>query len=76
MLRIYAYLCSISFCTRPGAQLEVSQQQHSDPCKQLQGADITLHTILLGEGGTIYAARTLDQSKMLGIDPQRSTKLA
>eukprot|EP00983_Pelagomonas_calceolata_P134074 1162023-Pelagomonas_calceolata.AAC.5 len=34
--------------TRPGAQLEASQQQHSELCKQLQGAEITLYTILLG----------------------------
>eukprot|EP00983_Pelagomonas_calceolata_P039541 1137222-Pelagomonas_calceolata.AAC.8 len=36
----------------------------------------TLHTILLGVGGTIYNAHTLDQFKQLGIDPQRCTKLA
>eukprot|EP00983_Pelagomonas_calceolata_P063045 1147564-Pelagomonas_calceolata.AAC.3 len=33
--------------TRPGAHLEASQQQRSELCKQLQGAMITLHTILL-----------------------------
>eukprot|EP00983_Pelagomonas_calceolata_P121080 1160765-Pelagomonas_calceolata.AAC.8 len=37
--------------TRPGAQLEASQQQHRELCKQLQGAEITLHTILLGVVG-------------------------
>eukprot|EP00983_Pelagomonas_calceolata_P059660 1146029-Pelagomonas_calceolata.AAC.1 len=64
----------INYCedTRPGAQLQASQQQHSELCKQLQGADITLHTIFLGVGGTIYTAHTLDQFKKLGIDPQRS----
>eukprot|EP00983_Pelagomonas_calceolata_P082976 1156055-Pelagomonas_calceolata.AAC.2 len=36
---------------RPGAQLEASQQQHSELCKQLQGEEITLHTILLGVCG-------------------------
>eukprot|EP00983_Pelagomonas_calceolata_P120484 1160712-Pelagomonas_calceolata.AAC.2 len=43
-------LIEIKYCadTRPGAQLEASQQQHSKLCKQLQGAEITLHTILLG----------------------------
>eukprot|EP00983_Pelagomonas_calceolata_P085593 1156595-Pelagomonas_calceolata.AAC.3 len=40
------------------------------------GAEITLHTILLDVGGTIYIAHTLDQLKKLGIDPQRPTKLA
>eukprot|EP00983_Pelagomonas_calceolata_P039507 1137213-Pelagomonas_calceolata.AAC.1 len=50
------HLIEIIFCkdTSPGAQLEASQQQY----KQIQGAEITLHTILLG------------------IDPQRTTKLA
>eukprot|EP00983_Pelagomonas_calceolata_P083343 1156139-Pelagomonas_calceolata.AAC.8 len=28
---------------RPGAQLKASQQQHSELCKQLQGAEITPH---------------------------------
>eukprot|EP00983_Pelagomonas_calceolata_P003849 124815-Pelagomonas_calceolata.AAC.1 len=37
---------------KPGAQLEASQQQHSELCKQLQGAETTLHTILLVVGGT------------------------
>eukprot|EP00983_Pelagomonas_calceolata_P053859 1143457-Pelagomonas_calceolata.AAC.1 len=59
--------------TRPGALLEASKHQHSELCKQIQG---TLHTILLGVGGTIYTAHTLDPFKQLGIDPQRSTKLA
>eukprot|EP00983_Pelagomonas_calceolata_P126668 1161328-Pelagomonas_calceolata.AAC.2 len=42
--------------TRPGVQLEVSRQQHSELC-ELQGAEITLHTILLGVGGIINAAQ-------------------
>eukprot|EP00983_Pelagomonas_calceolata_P080681 1155246-Pelagomonas_calceolata.AAC.1 len=41
-----------------------------------QGAEITLHIILLGEGGTIYTAHALNQFKKLGIDLQRSNKLA
>eukprot|EP00983_Pelagomonas_calceolata_P000618 22319-Pelagomonas_calceolata.AAC.1 len=32
---------------RPGAQLEASQHQHSELCKQLQGAEITLDAIFL-----------------------------
>eukprot|EP00983_Pelagomonas_calceolata_P033742 1057380-Pelagomonas_calceolata.AAC.2 len=32
----------------PGAQLEAPQQQHSELCKQLQGAKIILHTVLPG----------------------------
>eukprot|EP00983_Pelagomonas_calceolata_P079209 1154568-Pelagomonas_calceolata.AAC.11 len=35
---------------RPGSQLKASQQQQSELCKQLQGAETTLHTILLGCG--------------------------
>eukprot|EP00983_Pelagomonas_calceolata_P080253 1155076-Pelagomonas_calceolata.AAC.1 len=60
---------------RPGAQLEASHQQHSAPCKQVQNVVITLHTILLGVGGIIYTAHTLDQIRELVIGPQRSTKL-
>eukprot|EP00983_Pelagomonas_calceolata_P123287 1160991-Pelagomonas_calceolata.AAC.3 len=48
--------------SRPGAQLK-PQQQHKQLCQQLQGAKITLHTILLGVDGTVYTARTLDQLK-------------
>eukprot|EP00983_Pelagomonas_calceolata_P120102 1160674-Pelagomonas_calceolata.AAC.3 len=36
--------------TRHGAQLEAKQQQHSELCKQVQGAEITLHTTILGVG--------------------------
>eukprot|EP00983_Pelagomonas_calceolata_P022640 712780-Pelagomonas_calceolata.AAC.1 len=35
---------------RPGAQLEASQQQHSVLCKQLEGAEITLHTLQIYSG--------------------------
>jgi len=58
--------------------IQASQQQHSEVCKQFQGAEITLHTswFLLGVGVTIYTAHTLDKVKQLGINPQRSAKLA
>eukprot|EP00983_Pelagomonas_calceolata_P052021 1142657-Pelagomonas_calceolata.AAC.8 len=74
----YIHLTETKYCedTRPCAELEASQQQYSELCKQLQGAETTLHAILLGVGGTIYTALTLDQLKKPGIDPQRSTKLA
>eukprot|EP00983_Pelagomonas_calceolata_P074056 1152384-Pelagomonas_calceolata.AAC.3 len=62
--------------TRPVFQLEASQQQHRELSKQLQSAEITLHTILLGVGGTIYTAHTPDRLIQLGIYLQRSTKLA
>eukprot|EP00983_Pelagomonas_calceolata_P080283 1155083-Pelagomonas_calceolata.AAC.2 len=77
--------------TRFDVQLEASKQQHSELqlfaqhselqlfaqlCKQLQGAEITFHSILLGVGGNIYTAHTLDQFKKLGIGSQRSETLA
>eukprot|EP00983_Pelagomonas_calceolata_P046097 1139996-Pelagomonas_calceolata.AAC.2 len=63
----HIHLIEIKYCedTRPGAQLEASQQQHSELCKNIQGVETTLHTILLGVGGTIYTAHTLDQFKKL-----------
>jgi hypothetical protein len=41
-----------------------------------QGASVTLHTILLGVGGTIYNTHTLKPFKELGIDSQKVKKLA
>eukprot|EP00983_Pelagomonas_calceolata_P084424 1156356-Pelagomonas_calceolata.AAC.3 len=43
-------------------------------CKKLQGTKITLYTILLGVGGTICTAHTLDQFRKQDIDLQRSTE--
>eukprot|EP00983_Pelagomonas_calceolata_P006775 221547-Pelagomonas_calceolata.AAC.1 len=56
-------LVDIKYCedTRPGAQEEASEQQHSEQCKRLQGAETTLHKILLSVGGCNYTAHTLDQ---------------
>ena len=62
--------------TRPAPQLEASRSQHKDLCKSLQGARITLHSILLGVGGTIYTSHTIDHFSQLGLDSQRATKLA
>ena len=42
----------------------------------LQGASVTLHTILLGVGGTIYNNHTLEPLQELGLDSQRVKKLA
>eukprot|EP00983_Pelagomonas_calceolata_P052551 1142891-Pelagomonas_calceolata.AAC.2 len=76
--RVLRSMRETNYCidTRPGAQLEASQEQDSELCKQLQAAEITLHTILLGVGGIVYTAHTLDLLEHMGIDPQRSTKLA
>eukprot|EP00983_Pelagomonas_calceolata_P016736 526841-Pelagomonas_calceolata.AAC.1 len=37
----HIHLIRIKYCedTRPGAQLEASQQQHKELCKQLQGVE-------------------------------------
>ncbi|KAF5827651.1 hypothetical protein DUNSADRAFT_315 [Dunaliella salina] len=52
------------------------RRQHRKLSKQLRGAKITLHSILLDVDGTIYTAPTIDKFKKLGIDYQRPTKLA
>eukprot|EP00983_Pelagomonas_calceolata_P052768 1142999-Pelagomonas_calceolata.AAC.3 len=40
------------------------------------GIAVTLHTILLGVGGTCYIEHTLNQFKQLGLDHQRAIILA
>ena len=60
----------------PREQLRASAQQDSDICKHLQGATVTLHTILLGVGDVIYVPHTLKPLKQLGINYQRAKKLA
>eukprot|EP00983_Pelagomonas_calceolata_P072636 1151808-Pelagomonas_calceolata.AAC.3 len=69
------HICSIEikYCedTRPGAQLEASQQQHSELCLQLQDhcRDHSPHN---PPGcGWEYTAHILDQFRKLGSDPQR-----
>ena len=52
------------------------QEQHKDLCSILQGASVTLYTILLGVGGTIYNNYTLKPHKDLGLDSQRLKILA
>ena len=68
----------VKYCedTRLRKQLEASAQQHSELCKHLQGATVTLHTILLGVGGVMYVPHTVTPLKQLGINDQRSKKLA
>eukprot|EP00983_Pelagomonas_calceolata_P123098 1160971-Pelagomonas_calceolata.AAC.1 len=61
---------------RPGQQLEAAQRQHADLCKLINATVVTLHTILLGVGGTCYTEHTLNQFKQLGLDHQRANKLA
>eukprot|EP00983_Pelagomonas_calceolata_P045593 1139813-Pelagomonas_calceolata.AAC.1 len=71
-------LIEIKYCedTRPGRQLEAVQRQHSDLCKLISAEVVTLHTILLGIGGTCYTEHTLNQFRQLGLDHQRAFKLA
>ena len=73
------HLVEIKYCedTRPSNQLEAAQQQHKNLCdNQLRGKTIMLHTILLGVGGSIYIPHTLQHFTDLGLDLQRSKKLA
>ena len=58
--------------TKPQKQLSAAQEQHKGLCSILQGASVTLHTILFGVGGTIYNNHTPE----LGVESQRVKKLA
>ena len=71
------HLVEVKYCedTRPKKQLEANTQQHSEPCKHLQGARVNLHTILLGVGGVIYVPHILEPLKQLCIIDQRAKKL-
>jgi len=48
-IRRHIHLLEVKFCedTRPAPQLEASRLQHRDLCKHLQGAQVTLHSVLL-----------------------------
>eukprot|EP00983_Pelagomonas_calceolata_P085358 1156533-Pelagomonas_calceolata.AAC.3 len=74
----HVHLFEIMYCedTRPGQQLEASQRQHADHCKLISAKAVTLHTILLGVGGTCYTDHTLNQFKQRGLDHQRANELA
>ncbi len=62
----------------PRSQLEAAHHQHGVLCQHLcrAAAIISLHTILLGEGGTIYSPYSLEPLKRLGLGPLKATKLA
>jgi hypothetical protein len=68
----------IEYCedTRPQNQLSAAQEQHKSLCTFLSGASVTLHTILLGVGGTIYNNHTLEPFKELGLGSQIAVKIA
>eukprot|EP00983_Pelagomonas_calceolata_P052762 1142998-Pelagomonas_calceolata.AAC.1 len=69
---------NLKYCedTRPGQQLEAAQRQRADLCKLIHAKVVTLHTIILGVGGTCFTEHTLNQFKQLGLDHQRANKLA
>ena len=71
-------LMEVKYCenTRLGHQLEASNKQHESLCECLQAKQVTLHTILLGVGGSIYTSNTLHHLKELGLDSQRAHKTA
>eukprot|EP00983_Pelagomonas_calceolata_P064445 1148124-Pelagomonas_calceolata.AAC.3 len=39
-------------------QLEAAQRQYADLCKLINAKVVTLHTVLLGVGGTCYTEHT------------------
>ncbi len=64
--------------TRPGHQLEATRKQHEVLCKRLYANKVTLHTILLGVGGSIYTSiyTRLNHLKELSLDAQKAFKTA
>ncbi len=70
----------VKYCEdiRPKSQLEAAHHQHGVLCQHLRraAANVSLHTMLLGVGGTIYSPFSLEPLKRLGLDPQKATKLA
>ena len=62
--------------TRPQNQLSATQEQHKGLYSTLQGASITIHTILLGVDGTSYNNHTLEPFMELVPDYQRVTSPA
>ena len=67
------HLIEVKYCedTRPGHQLEATNKQH-----KIKAKTVTLHTILLGVGGSTYTPNTLRHLKELGHVPQRAHKTA
>eukprot|EP00983_Pelagomonas_calceolata_P037556 1136394-Pelagomonas_calceolata.AAC.1 len=61
---------------KPAARLEAARWQHADLYENIKGKAVTLHTILLSVGWTCYNEHTIKQFKNLGLDHQRSSKIA
>ena len=69
ILQCDIHLIEIKYCedTKPQNQLSAAQEQYEGLCPILQEASVTLHTTLLGVGGTIYNNHTLKPFKELGL---------
>jgi len=78
--QLHIHLVEVKHCedTRLGSQLEAAHHQHSMLRQHLcqAAANVSLHTIHLGVGGTIYSPFSLEPLKHLGLDPQKVFKLA
>ena len=73
------HLVEIKYCETLADQV-INLKPLNDNTKicenQLKGKSVLLHTILLGVGGSIYSTHTLKHFTDLGLNPQRSRKLA
>jgi len=71
-------LVEVKYCedTWPGHQLEASRKQHKILCKRLKAKKVILHTILLGEGGSIYTSHILNHLEELGLGIQKAHETA
>eukprot|EP00983_Pelagomonas_calceolata_P046521 1140225-Pelagomonas_calceolata.AAC.7 len=73
----HVYLIQIRSCedTRLGQQLETTQQQHADICRNIRGKVVLLHTIFMGWWDLLHGAYP-SPVKQLGLDHQRAINLA
>jgi hypothetical protein len=73
-------IIEIKYCsdTQPEGQKAKAAEQHAELCQRLAhlwSCKVTLHTILLGVGGTIYT-KMEDTMNTLGVQGEAFTKLA
>jgi len=68
--KIHLVEVKYSVYTQPAYRLEASRKQHEIICKRLKGQEKSLHTILLGVGGSIYASYALNHLQELGLNTQ------
>eukprot|EP00983_Pelagomonas_calceolata_P081530 1155609-Pelagomonas_calceolata.AAC.3 len=60
---------------RPGQQSQAAHRQDADLCKLSCAKAVTLHTILLGVGGTCCTEHEFDQFKQLELDRQHASNI-